>query len=79
MKVGGNEMKLVSSIRLALETLIDLLSEFPEKYRERKEFEEAYKRALEKPFGEERFGKAIRELDFEKWKKEAIKLGNKRW
>ncbi|RKX61456.1 MAG: hypothetical protein DRP29_00360 [Thermodesulfobacteriota bacterium] len=72
-------MKVLSSIRLAIRVFISLLREFPERYKEEKELEEAYKRALETPIREWRFGKAVEEMDFERWKKKTVELGNIRW
>ena len=72
-------MKVLSSIRLAIRVFIDLLREFPERYKEEKELEEAYKRALETPIREWRFGKAVKKMDFEEWKKKTVELGNIRW
>ena len=72
-------MRILSSIRLAIRVFISLLREFPERYKEEKELEEAYKRALETPIREWRFGKAVEEMDFERWKKKATELGNIRW
>jgi len=72
-------MRILSSIRLAIRVFISLLREFPERYKEEKELEEAYKRALETPIREWRFGKAVKEVDVDKWKEEVSKLGNIRW
>jgi len=72
-------MRILSSIRLAIRVFISLLREFPERYKEEKELEEAYKRALETPIREWRFGKAVEEMDFERWKKKTVELGNIRW
>jgi len=72
-------MRILSSIRLAIRVFIDLLREFPERYREEKELEEAYKKALETPIEEWRFGEAVEKKGFEEWKKKATELGSKRW
>jgi len=72
-------MRALSSIRRAVRVFIDLLREFPERYREEKELEEAYKKWLETPIEEWRFGEAVEKKGFEEWKKKATKLGNIRW